>query len=89
MTVAADGKEAMKCLAGQQINLILLDINMPGQDGIETIMELSQITSRPKVIAISSDSVGLSQEYILLLAKPVSFGILNETMTRVLGPATG
>jgi CheY-like chemotaxis protein len=97
VTVAANGKEAMKCLAEQQIDLILLDIIMPEQDGIETIMELNQKTIRPKVIAISGGSVGLSQEYILLLAKtmkvdavlakPVSFEVLKETMTRVLGPA--
>lgn len=40
---ASDGKDALAKLAGQKINLIICDVNMPNMDGISFIRELKQL----------------------------------------------
>ncbi|MBF0344506.1 MAG: response regulator [Nitrospirae bacterium] len=37
---AVDGKDALKKIAGQKINLIICDVNMPNMDGITFLKEI-------------------------------------------------
>lgn len=37
---AADGREALRIVDGQRPDVIVLDINMPGLDGLETLNQL-------------------------------------------------
>lgn len=46
---ASSGEEALEVAATLSPDLILMDINMPGIDGIETIRRL--ITARPETVA--------------------------------------
>ncbi|MBF0317920.1 MAG: response regulator [Nitrospirae bacterium] len=39
---AVDGKDALKKIAGQKINLIICDVNMPNMDGITFLKEIKQ-----------------------------------------------
>ncbi len=39
---ACDGKDALEKMAGQKINLIISDVNMPNMDGITFIKEVKQ-----------------------------------------------
>ena len=50
---AEDGREALKQLAAQPADVVVVDILMPGQEGIETILTLKRRTDRPLIIAIS------------------------------------
>lgn len=51
---APNGKMAQEVLSKYRVDLMLLDIFMPEQDGIETLAQLRRSKSKPpKVIAIS------------------------------------
>ena len=39
---AADGKEALKVLADEWVDLVLTDINMPNMNGLELIAEMKR-----------------------------------------------
>jgi two-component system response regulator AlgR len=47
---AADGHEALACCAALSPDLVLLDIHMPGMDGIEVARHLATLESPPAVI---------------------------------------
>jgi DNA-binding NtrC family response regulator len=50
---AGDGAAGMRLLGREPFDLVITDIIMPGQEGIETIMELSRDYPRIKIIAMS------------------------------------
>ncbi len=39
---ASDGKDGLKQLDGQKINLVISDVNMPNMDGISFVKEMKQ-----------------------------------------------
>lgn len=51
--LAEEGGEALQKLAEDQYALVVLDLLMPGMEGIETIMRLRQEHEGVKIIAIS------------------------------------
>lgn len=53
VSTAGSGEEALELLKNQQPNLILLDIKMPGIDGIETLRRLREINKDIKVIMVT------------------------------------
>jgi CheY-like chemotaxis protein len=50
---ARDGREAMRLMAQQAVDLVITDVLMPGQDGIETILQLRRDHPGVAVIAMS------------------------------------
>lgn len=58
---AADGKEALACYRQQPFDLVIMDILMPDQDGLESIIQLRREFPAVKVIAITggSDMIGV------------------------------
>ncbi|MCF8035988.1 MAG: response regulator, partial [Desulfobacteraceae bacterium] len=50
---AANGYEALKCIEEQGPDLVLLDIWMPGLDGIETLKEIKNQHPHVQVIMIT------------------------------------
>ena len=83
---AANGHEALERADETQPDLVLLDIRMPGMDGIETARHLAQMDEPPAVIfttafneyaveAFEASAVG----YVL---KPVRRGRLAEALQR-------
>lgn len=59
---ASDGKEALKLIQQRVPDLLIIDIRMPGMNGIETLEELNQRNMRVKSIILSMHD---SEEYIL------------------------
>jgi DNA-binding NtrC family response regulator len=51
---ASDGKEALKCIEEQKIDLITLDLRMPGLSGIETLREIKKISKDIDIIVITA-----------------------------------
>lgn len=95
---AADGRQALKALAGDPCDLVLTDINMPEMDGIELIMALREGWPKVPVIAVSGG--GLVPKELLLanaevlgvvstLSKPVGFDELQEAVNGALRPHPG
>lgn len=50
---ACDGREGLRCYHATPVDLIITDILMPEQEGLETIQALRRISPEVKIIAIS------------------------------------
>lgn len=65
----------------------IIDIIMDDKEGLETIIELSTLPSRPKLIAVSSSNLylelaqGLGVEAVLV--KPVEPALLQDTLQQL------
>jgi CheY-like chemotaxis protein len=50
---AAEGSAALRLFREEPADLVITDLIMPGKEGLETIIELRQIRSSVRIIAIS------------------------------------
>ena len=84
--VAADGEEALRLIRAREFDLLILDLGLPGKDGLEVLRELRQNDNRlPVVILTARDGVrdtvaGLEGGADDYLTKPFSF---QELLARV------
>lgn len=53
--LATDGEQAMRAIRESPPDLVLLDVKMPGKDGMETLWEISMTAPDLPVCMISSD----------------------------------
>jgi two-component system, NarL family, response regulator len=51
---ASGGEEALKLLQREHTDVILLDLRMPGMNGIELLRALASVSPHPKVIVLTS-----------------------------------
>ena len=49
-----DGEEALEGILSEEYDLIVLDLNLPGMDGMEILKELRQKNEETKVIILSA-----------------------------------
>jgi DNA-binding NarL/FixJ family response regulator len=56
VATAADGRSALECVRLCQPNVILLDLEMPGLNGIEVTRELAKSPSSPAVVICSVET---------------------------------
>ena len=89
MVEAENGREAIRSLTEKRADLVLLDLNMPEMEGIETVQEIRRSFPRTKVIVISGvESVYLRGSELLgadaAIRKPFHPEELRETVARVL-----
>jgi DNA-binding NtrC family response regulator len=85
-----NGNEAFNYLTGNPVDLILLDLKMPGKDGFDVLKELNGSTVNSKVIvltayadvksAIDSAKLGACD----FISKPYDFDELLITIRKVL-----
>jgi CheY-like chemotaxis protein len=87
---AADGKQALEEALARQVDLVITDLVMPEQEGIETVRALRQDMPGVGIIAISGafDGQFLKTAQMLgadaVLAKPVSAELLLAKVSEVL-----
>jgi two-component system, response regulator, stage 0 sporulation protein F len=87
--VASNGFEALDKLKESSFDLIILDIKMPGMDGIQTLSEIKKIVKNQKVILCSAYGEfkqdfqsWISDAYVVKSADTTE---LKNTIKRVLG----
>jgi len=51
---AADGKEALKCIQNDKIDLVTLDLKMPGLSGIDVLREIKKKNADIEVVVITA-----------------------------------
>jgi two-component system response regulator GlrR len=85
---AASGPDALRIAAATQIDLVLLDANMPGQSGWETFETLTARHPLVPVIIIAARSnqlfAALASGAGALLEKPLDFPKLLQTISNLL-----
>ena len=85
---ASDGQEALDLVSSQRVDLILLDLNMPGRDGWETFTALTNQNPYLPVIIITARA---NQKFTAagagvraLMEKPLNYERLLETIHKLL-----
>lgn len=92
---AADGKEALKVLMNEWVDLVLTDINMPNMNGLELIAEMKRnesLRSIPVVMVTTEGSEIRMQESIKLgasgyIKKPFLPEEIKRTLSGIMGEA--
>jgi CheY-like chemotaxis protein/anti-sigma regulatory factor (Ser/Thr protein kinase) len=88
--VARDGVEALKSIAADHFDLLLLDVWMPRMNGLELLAKLRAIESRPRVVVMTSDDApetllkAVREQAIRYVNKPVEARQLLETVREAL-----
>ena len=87
---AATGPEAVALAAATGAEIVLLDIRLPGMDGLETARHLAALPSPPAVIFTTAYDAYALEAFetaaVGYLLKPVRRGRLAETLARVARP---
>lgn len=74
---AADGSEALSLMGGGRFDVVLLDMRMPGLDGMEVLREIKEQWPRSEVVVVTGfPSIESAKEAVKLgaydyLAKPM------------------
>lgn len=76
---AASGEEALKILALQKVDLVLLDLTMPGISGYDVLAELRRLNMSVPVIVISADIQRLAKERVAALG---AIGFIEKPVTQ-------
>jgi DNA-binding NtrC family response regulator len=53
VSTALNGTDALNLIKENEYDVIVLDVKMPGKDGIETLKEIKNITQLPQVIMLT------------------------------------
>ena len=85
VTGVGGGQEALRLLQKERFDVVVLDVMMPGMDGIETLREIKLGWPRTQVILLSGHGGeemgmrGMAYGAYAYLLKPVSLKIVVET----------
>jgi DNA-binding NtrC family response regulator len=66
---AANGRRAMRALHGAPVDLVITDIIMPEQEGMETISEVRRLRPEIKIIAMSGGGRRLTMDFLPLASR--------------------
>jgi len=89
---AEDGEEALKTIAEQDIDIVILDLRLPGKDGIEVLREAKEKSPQLKGIIITAyPSVptavdAMKEGAVDYLPKPFDLNGLEKLIRETLGP---
>jgi CheY-like chemotaxis protein len=88
---AANGREGLKTAATHDVDLVLLDLKMPGMNGQETLQELALLRPGLPVIIMTAypgqQGQGPLAGFSALLQKPLDFPMLLEAIRKLLPQA--
>ncbi|MEY4488237.1 MAG: hypothetical protein RIQ79_745, partial [Verrucomicrobiota bacterium] len=88
VTAVADGDAAVTVCLRERPEVLVLDVNLPGKDGIEVARLLSRQAERPRIIGCSAEAFAETREAALaagmdlFLEKPVTLEALAAALGR-------
>ncbi len=83
---AGNGNDALAAITRERPDLVLLDIRMPGIDGVETLRRIRELDEAvPVIMVTANEDVALARETLKLgafdyVAKPFDFGYLDRAV---------
>ena len=84
---AGNGREALRIAGSGSVDVVLLDVRMPGMDGIEVAQHLQKLEPPPAVIFTTAYDAYAIQAFELhavdYLLKPIKASRLQEALSRV------
>jgi len=95
--LASSGHVALECCARQQYDLILMDLHMPGLDGLQTaqqVLALDSTGAQPMIVFLSADTRADEHQRLIdagfehFLSKPVSLDALVELIGSLTGSSS-
>src|SRR5437879_3100927 len=90
---ATSGVEALAAVRGRRADLVLLDVRMPGLDGVQVLRRIRELDdSVPVIMVTANEDVGLAKETLKLgafdyVAKPFDFDYLDRAVAAGLARA--
>jgi two-component system, response regulator, stage 0 sporulation protein F len=90
---ATSGLEALSVVSGGRADLVLLDVRMPGLDGVQVLRRIRELTdSVPVIMVTANEDVSLARETLMLgafdyVAKPFDFDYLDRAVAAGLARA--
>lgn len=88
---AADAREALEIVQGEEIHLVLSDIDMPEMNGIELLKALKKAESSVPFGFVTSEGTPEMREMaaengaLFLISKPFTADTFREALTPILG----
>ena len=86
VVTATSGEEGIELAGAQTFDVILMDIKMPGMNGVESFIEMKRRTPKVKVIMVTAYSVedlkrqALDEGVFAVLSKPLDMDRLFRTI---------
>jgi len=83
---ATSGLEALSAVSGGRADLVLLDVRMPGLDGVQVLRRIRELTdSVPVIMVTANEDVSLARKTLMLgafdyVAKPFDFDYLDRAV---------
>src|SRR5436309_6739289 len=87
---ATNGAEALTAIRGGRADLVLLDVRMPGLDGVQVLRRIRELDQNvPVIMVTANEDVGLAKETLKLgafdyVAKPFDFDYLDRAVAAAL-----
>ena len=82
VTEAKNGDEAIRAHQREQSDVVLIDLIMPGKEGVETIAELRKQYASLPLVAMSGGGVGPADTYLKLATHMGASEVLRKPFTR-------
>ena len=79
---AKDGDEALALFKTAKPDLVIVDVIMPGRDGVITLLELREFDAEAKVIAMSGGNRNGEVDYLELTRLVGADGVLPKPFNR-------
>jgi CheY-like chemotaxis protein len=95
VVAAANGQDGIILCQQYAPDLVFLDINMPGMDGLEVLKQIMGLNKNTRVIMFSARSTGTNVEMALkmgakgFITKPFTANILQERTAQALSDLGG
>jgi len=89
-TSASSGREALALLAARSFTVGLLDLQMPGMDGVALAREIKRWKPLPLILLSSSGEILLGEDADLFnsqIPKPIKHSLLYNALMKILGVA--
>ena len=83
---ATSGLEALSAVSGGRADLVLLDVRMPGLDGVQVLRRIRELTdSVPVIMVTANEDISLARKTLMLgafdyVAKPFDFDYLDRAV---------